>query len=94
MTTREQANADALWPNGTDVDGVRSMGYGVLAGLMHTLSIYVGTANARGMLMECYDDLAFWRKVSETAPAVREALRVSDAMGAELDRKEREAGKQ
>jgi len=94
MTTEEQANADALWPNGTDVSGLRAMIQGLLSAQLLQAAVYIGTANVRGILVSMCEDAAYWKQVAEMAPAFREALRTADAVGAAMDAAERKAGPQ
>lgn len=91
MTTEEQANQDALWPEGTDVGGLRAMCYGLLANYVQMCAAYIGTANARGMIETLRTDTGFWQRTSEVAPAIRELLRQQDELGKAMDDAERES---
>jgi len=94
MTTEEQANADALWPHGTDASGLGAMCQGLLYHTLTAMAVYIGTANVRGILMSVSEDMGFWGQLSRVVPVMREQLREQDAIGKAMDDAERASKKE
>jgi len=90
MTSQKQADDESLWPEGTDVGGIRAMCYGLLTWLMRGIAIYAGTANARGLVRSLDGDLEFWNQCAQMSPVLRDVLRQQDEMGRALDLAERQ----
>lgn len=93
MTTEEQADSEALWPQGTDVSGLRAMCQGLLSQVLAWIAVYVGTSNARGMVVQLANNDEFWVNVSQQAPSMRDVLREQDELGKAMDDAERKMGK-
>jgi len=85
MPTQEKCDRDALWPEGTDLSGMKAMCSGLLGSMVRTMAIYVGTANARGILRDMESSEEFWVQTSQLAPNMREHLRKEDEIAKALD---------